>query len=212
MYPFCPHCGATLEAQHVASGAVVCGRCGKPIGAAPPVDPAEELIRRGVAARCPLCRQLVEVRTRETGRTFVPHYEPGSQHKLCAASGKPVAPAAPATGGKDLSALMTREVIRVVSCPREGEPQIEELSLAYLDKADRVRTQIEALREVLGPDFRMGAYPESLNRPHLAVWASGAACVVACKHERGGYQPTADAELAQVADDLRQHRGLFFPC
>ena len=105
---------------------------------------------------------------------------------------------------------MTRESIRVVSCRRGAEPRIEELTLAYLDKTDRVRIQIEALRDILGPAFRIRDYPPSLGRPHLAVWSSAAACVIARKHERGGYQPMSDAEIAQVVADLRQNAAAFF--
>jgi hypothetical protein len=111
---------------------------------------------------------------------------------------------------KDLSAAMTRDRIKVVSCGRDGNPSIEELTLEYLDKNDRVRLQIDALRDVLGPDFRLLPYPPALNRPHLAVWGNAARCVVGRKHDQGGYQQLADADVQLVLADLGQHRPLFF--
>src|SRR5436190_3558767 len=129
------------------------------------IDPTEELVQRGLAARCPHCGQLVEVKARRTGKAFVPHYATVSQRKMCPGSGKELAaaPAVPSKtpAGKDLSSFMTREVIRVVACRRETDPQIEELTLDYLDRSDRVRLQIEALRDLLGTDFRMKDYPAS---------------------------------------------------
>src|SRR2546423_120248 len=83
-------------------------------------------------------------------------------------------------------------------CGRAGDPKIEELTLEYLDKKDRVRLQIEALRDVLGTDFRLGPYPAALHRPHLAVWGNATHCVVAAKHDQGGFQLMADADLRQV--------------
>src|SRR5207253_1261405 len=115
-----------------------------------------------------------------------------------------------AAGGKDLSAFMTRESIRLVSCRRSAEPCIEELTLEYLDRNDRVRLQIDALRDILGPDFRLCDYPKALSRTGLAVWGNAAACVVGAAHEHGGYRALTDAELAVVANDLRQRPELFF--
>jgi hypothetical protein len=111
---------------------------------------------------------------------------------------------------KDFSALMTRDFIKVISCRRDANPKIEELTLEYLDKKDRVRLQIDALREVLGPVFQLRTYPQSLNRPHLAIWGNATVCVVAKKHDQGGYQQMTDAELQPILDDLKQHRPLFF--
>jgi hypothetical protein len=215
MFSFCPHCGNSIDQEQRAGQAVVCIHCHKPIGAvlkdAPPVvvDQAEELIRTGAAARCPLCQQLVELR----GLAFAPHFTAGVR-KLCAQSGKPLAPAAPmpppAAGGKDLSAFMTRESIRVVSCRRGAQPRIEELTLEYLDKHDRVRLQIDALRDILGPDFRLRDYPATLGRTGLAVWSNQAACVVGKLRTDGGYQSMSDAEIAVVLADLRQPGEAFF--
>lgn len=152
-------------------------------------------------------------------QAFVPHFTPSAQRKMCPNSGKPVAPdKAPAgagsankpAAGKDLSAFMNREFIRVVACAKQGDPTIEELTLEYLDKADRVRIQIEAVRDILGTGFRMMPYPASLNRPHLAVWANPARCVVAKKHDQGGYQPMSEPEIKQVVEDMRRCRQLFF--
>ncbi len=202
---------------------VVCLHCGQKIGVVPlpekaAIDQAEEPIRRGMAARCPLCHQVVELKG-QGAKAFVPHFVPAPQRKMCPNSGKllttepPPAPAAAArtpTGGKDLSAFMTRDLIRVVACEKTAGPRIEELTLEYLDKADRVRLQIEALREMLGADFRMKAYPPPLNRAHLAVWGNAAACVIAKKHPQGGCQSMSDAEVTQVLGDLGQHGRAFF--
>jgi hypothetical protein len=73
-----------------------------------------------------------------------------------------------------------------------------------------VRIQIEALREMLGPDFRLAEYPRLLQKPHLAVWRSADACVIAMKHERSGFQSIPDAEIAAVLADLRDGRHDFF--
>jgi DNA-directed RNA polymerase subunit RPC12/RpoP len=220
VFPFCPHCGHTLDQPQPAGQVVVCARCGFQIGVAslPPktevIDTTEELIQRGLAARCPQCGQLVEIKARGTARALVPHYATAPQRKLCPGSGKELtaAPAAPpkAPAGKDLSALRIREVIRVVACRRESDPQIEELTLEYLDRSDRVRLQIEALREILGSDFRMKDYPPALRRPELAVWGNATACVIAKRHPQGGYQQPSDAEIAHILEDLKQNRPLFF--
>jgi hypothetical protein len=215
MFSFCPHCGGSIDREQRAGQTIVCAHCRKPIGAvlkeAAPVvvDQAEELIRTGVAARCPLCEQMVELR----GQAFAPHFTAGVR-KLCPQSGKPSALAAPTpqppAGGKDLSAFMTRESIRVVSCKRGAPPRIEELTLEYLDKKDRVRLQIEALRDILGPAFRLRDYPAALSRTGVAVWSSQAACVVGKVRSDGGYQSLSDAEIAAVLDDLRKPGEPFF--
>jgi hypothetical protein len=215
MFSFCPHCGGSLDQEQHAGQTIVCIHCRKPIGAvlkeAAPVvvGQAEELIRTGVAARCPLCQQMVELR----GQAFAPHFTAGVR-KLCPQSGKPAALAAPTpqppAGGKDLSPFMTRESIRLVSYRRGAEPRIEELTLEYLDKKDRVRLQIEALRDILGPDFRMRDYPAALRRTGLAVWSSEVACVVGSSRADGGYHSMADAEIAAVLEDLRWTAASFF--
>jgi hypothetical protein len=223
MSVFCPGCGADLARPPVPGHPVTCASCGLAVEAAVPpqpvlVDQAEELIQRGVAARCPLCRQLVEVKTRAATPTFVPHYDGTPQRKRCPNSGKPVTAPAPAeppaagkrAPGKDLSAYSTRDVVQVISCRHEAAPQIEQLTLTYLDKADRVCLQIDALREILGPDFRMRDYPPALRQPQLAVWGNAAACIIARRHEHGGYQALTPADVARVLEDLRQSRQLFF--
>jgi hypothetical protein len=212
---FCPHCGQTGTPLQRGQ-TLVCASCGKQVGVIAPavkpvvVDQAEELIQRGVAARCPACRQLVEVR----GQAIARHLTDAAPRKLCPGSGQSLAAAAAPVvstpGGKDLRRFMTRATIRVVSCRRGAAPVIEELTLAYLDKSDRVRVQIEALRDILGAVFQLRDYPAALARPQLAVWAASNACVVGKKHERGGYQPLSEAELAQVVADLQQQPGLFF--
>jgi DNA-directed RNA polymerase subunit RPC12/RpoP len=220
VFPFCPHCGHTLDQPQPAGQAVICARCGQQVGvvALPQetvvINQAEELVQRGLAARCPHCAQLVEVKARGTGRALVPHYATAPSRRLCPGSGKELAaePAAapPAPAGKDLSGFMTRDVIRVVACRRESDPQIEELTLEYLDRSDRVRLQIEALRDLLGTDFRMKDYPAALRRPELAVWGNATACVIARRHPQGGFQQPTDAEVAHILEDLKQNRPLFF--
>jgi hypothetical protein len=223
MFEFCHHCGQTIGQEQVVGQTLVCKHCGGEIGVvkAPPrkivIDAREEWIRRGDAARCPLCQQIVELKKRGAARSYVPHRAVAGPSKMCPNSGKeikpdaaPAAPAAKPSGGKDLGAYMTRDQVKVVSCRKGAAPRIEELKLEYLDKSDRVRLQIEALRSILGPTFRMAPYPPSLNRPHLAVWSNAAACVVARKHDQGGYQRLDDVEVMQVVDDLRRQAGMFF--
>jgi hypothetical protein len=211
MFSFCPHCGGSVDQEQQPGHTIVCLHCRQPIGtvrgpdAASVVDQSEELIRQGVAARCPLCGQLVELRA----KAFARHFAVGVR-KLCAHSGKPLTAEPGRPGGKDMGALTTREVIRIVACRRGAEPSIEELTLEYLDKKDRVRLQIEALRDVLGPDFRLRDYPPALGRAGLAVWGGAAACVVGKVHAAGGYQTLSDAEIAEVVDDLRKRAELFF--
>jgi DNA-directed RNA polymerase subunit RPC12/RpoP len=228
-YNYCPHCGASIGQNQTAAQTLNCQHCGKeigivtPTGKTAPVDPIEERIRQGSAARCAQCGQAVEVKG--ASKTLVPHYAAG-QKKMCPGSGKPSAtvgspaatvPAPPPTaavsrttpGGRDLSKYYTKDIIRVVWCVKGSSARIEELTLEYLDKADRVRIQIEALRDILGPSFRMKDYPPSLGRPHLAMWGHATACVIARKHERGGYEPMPDAEIAQVVGDVQEHEALF---
>ena len=46
---------------------------------------------------------------------------------------------------------MSRDVIKVISCTKAGEPRIEVLTLEYLDKSERVSIQIEgACVEMMG--------------------------------------------------------------
>lgn len=222
MFDFCPHCSQSIQQEQVPGRMLVCEHCGKDIGFVgavqlSAVDETDELIRAGAVARCPVCQQAVAWKA--GARTLVPHYVAGGARKICPGSGKPVTPVAHAPGspgnapgspGKDLRSLMTRDVIRTVSCVKDAEPRIEVLTLEYLDKSERVRIQIEALRAMLGADFRLRDYPPSLRRPHLAVWGDAAACFVAAKHAGGGFQSLADADLAGVLADLKANRSLFF--
>jgi hypothetical protein len=223
VYEFCPHCGQTPEQEQIAGRMLVCDRCGKDIGFVGTVRRAvvaetEEMIRAGTAARCPVCRQAVELKTAAGTKVFVPHYGVSEKRKICPGSGKPVTadPEAPPVAakktpaGKDLRALMTRDDIKVIFCPRNADATIELLTLEYLDKGERVRIQVEALREMLGHNFRMREYPSSLNKSHLATWVTADVCVVATKHEHGGYRSIAAAEIAAVLTDLRQHKEIFF--
>lgn len=93
MYDFCPHCGQTIEQEQSAGRMLVCERCGQEIGlvaAAPAVivDETEELIRRGTVARCPVCKQAVEVKA--AAKTLVPHYGAAGGRKICPGSGRAV--------------------------------------------------------------------------------------------------------------------------
>ena len=211
MLSFCPHCGQTIGGTEQIEGKMLfCRECGKPIGmvATPKkvmIDETEELLRQGSIARCAVCNKVVELKS----GALVPHYAEG-QKKICPGSGKPVKPAESAkAASKDLRPAMTRDVIKVVLCERTAEPTIEELVLEYLDKADRVRLQIEALREILGPTFRMQEYPPPLGKLELAIWGSTSSFVVAKIHEHGGYQPMTDAEIVAVLDDIRNNRSMF---
>ena len=210
MYDFCPHCSQAIESEQIPGRMLVCDQCGQDIGFVGAVQRAsvsetDQRILTGLAARCPVCQQIVEVKTNKV----VPHYSP--TRKVCAGSGKLIEPIE--TGGppEKIRALMTRDLIKVVSCTRNREPRIEVLTLEYLDKSERVRIQIEALREMLGPGFRMTDYPAALHKPHLAMWGHSEACVIAARHERGGYQSIADTEVTDVLADLRRHSSLFFP-
>jgi DNA-directed RNA polymerase subunit RPC12/RpoP len=209
MVEFCPHCGE-IGGLRQEGQAMVCSRCGKQAGSIPAptaavvVNQADELIRQGAAARCPQCNALVELRGTLLARHFA------APRKLCPGSGKSPTASPPSTVGKDLNALMTRESIRVVSCRRGGSPRVEELSLAYLDKSDRVRVHIDALRDMLGLQFRMREYPRALGRAQFAVWASSDMCVVGKKHERGGLQPMTDTELSHIVTDLQLRAARFF--
>ena len=197
---------------------LVCAHCGKDIGFVgavqhSTVNETEQRILAGTAARCPVCQQAVELKSAAEKKSLVPHYSPTLPRKICPGSGKPLAVAPPASKltptGKDLSTYLTRDVIKVILYSNNGAASIEVLTLEYLDKSERVRIQIEALREMLGTGFRMRDYPPSLSKPQLGVWGSADACVVAARHPQGGYQSIADTEVASVLADL-QHKELFF--
>jgi hypothetical protein len=193
---------------------LVCGNCSNDIGFVGAVqrvigDETETRISAGTAARCHICQQPVDVKTSTTGKTLVPHYAPQSR-KICPGSGKPVAVASKAPAPPQLAGKYTRDVIKVVSCTRTGDAKIEVLTLEYLDKSERVRIQIEALRDMLGHDFQMRDYPPALNKPHLATWVGADFCVAAARHEHGGFRSIADAEIAAVLADLKEHCHAFF--
>lgn len=102
MFNFCPHCSKPIGQEQVAGKVVNCRFCGKPIGTVgavaiemgtvvtqrQAVDQNEVLIQRGVAARCPLCQQVVEVKG-SAAKSFVPHFLK-AERKMCRNSGKPV--------------------------------------------------------------------------------------------------------------------------
>lgn len=95
-YSFCQHCGGTISQEQVNEKIMICIWCGKPIGTpkAPEpkkmIDATEDLLRRGVAARCSLCRQVVELKNSGGKKSFVPHYGKGEKKKICPNSGKPI--------------------------------------------------------------------------------------------------------------------------
>ncbi len=219
MFDFCPHCGQTLDQEQHPGQRITCRHCGQRIGTvsvAAKADGPPPAKQEG--ERCPQCQQLVEARQSGTARAFVPHFAPGSR-KMCPGSGKPIAAPAAASAapkprgpaGKDLQAYMTRDQIKVIACAKNANPTIEALTLEYLDKTDRVRLQIDALRDILGDTFRMCDYPAALAKPHLALWGNAALCVVAKRHDKGGYQSLADADITAILADLQNSRGLFFP-
>jgi DNA-directed RNA polymerase subunit RPC12/RpoP len=212
MFDFCPHCGQTIEVEQVVGRMLVCGMCGKDVGFVGGVErrpqaESESRIQAGAAARCPLCDQVVEIKR----ASLVPHYRLDATKKICPGSGKPAPVAGTAsTGHAKLDAHMTRDVVKVLSCTRSGDARIEVLTLEYLDKSERVRIQIEALREMLGHDFQMRDYPAPLNRLNLVTWVGDDACVVARRHERGGFQSIADTEISMVLEELRKNCAVFF--
>jgi hypothetical protein len=219
MFSFCPHCGKSIGQEQIEGRLLVCKHCTREIGLVASgkgvmVNQADEIIRGGHAAPCPLCGQLVQVKASGTGKTFVPHYVTSPQRRICPGSGKQLVPASSPVknkpAGKDLSAFMTREVFRIVSCGSSTGPVIEELTLEYLDKSERVRTQIEGLRAILGPDFRMKDYPAGLKQPDLAVWGNCSGCVVAKKDPRGGFQQLTSGEIILVMEQIKQDKQLFF--
>ncbi|MBY0524630.1 MAG: hypothetical protein K2R98_14600 [Gemmataceae bacterium] len=93
MIDFCIHCGRNIGNAPSPNGIITCQTCGKSFKLAPAapkqmIDANEDLIRRGVAARCSLCQQVVEVKG--TGaKAFVPHFLKG-ERKMCRNSGKPI--------------------------------------------------------------------------------------------------------------------------
>jgi hypothetical protein len=217
MFDFCPHCGQSVEQDQQPGQTILCRHCRQLIGVVKTLEPvivdrSAELIGQGVAARCPECGELVEIKTVAGVRTLTRHGAKSGDRKLCPGGGKAVAESE-STGGSHrparLEAAMTRETIRAVCCRRGVEPQIEELTFEYLDKSDRVRVQIEGFRELLGPDFRMRDYPAALNRPQFAVWGNATACIIGKRHERGGCQSMMDAEIAAVVEEVRKHALLF---
>jgi hypothetical protein len=233
MLNFCPGCGGSIDQNQVGGQTVSCKHCGRLIGVATEgprevvVDQTEELIRGGTVSRCSMCRQVVQLKGSGQAKTFVPHFV--TERKMCPNSGKPAAtpadmvaaapaglpsvapfPAVKTPGGRDLSTYYAKELIRVVACAKGQDATIEELSLQYLDKADRVRTQIEALREILGASFRMRDYPPALAKPHLAMWSNAEGCVIAKKHPQGGIQATTDVELIAMVGDIRENPAWFF--
>ena len=70
--------------------------------------------------------------------------------------------------------------------------------------------QIDAVRDILGGAFKMRGYPESLKRPHLAVWSAPTRCVIARRHPQGGYEAMPDADLPALAEEIKRFRSLFF--
>jgi hypothetical protein len=219
-YEFCYHCGNSIDQNQVEGQTLVCKHCGQTLGV---VSRPQQVVveTKPMQPQCPVCAQFVDVKASGGVTSFVPHFLPG-QRKMCANSGKPAARApSPEAGtappprahitssGKDLSRHMTRDVIRVVACLGNDAPSVEELTLEYLDKSDRVRLQIDALRDILGPRFQMKAYPASLGRPDLAMWANDAGLVIARKHAQGGYQSMSDQELQAVLHELSVQRTLF---
>src|SRR5262249_14206782 len=157
--------------EQIAGRMLVCGKCGKDIGFVGGAQrhvagEAESRIAAGTAGRCSVCQQGVEVKS---NKSVAPHYRPG-ERASGPGKGEPAAPVAHAPGASPvgrplpakLAAHMTRDVLKVISCTRGGDARIEVLTLEYLDKSERVRIQIEALRDMLGHVFRMADYPTVL--------------------------------------------------
>lgn len=226
MFSFCHHCGGSISQDQVVGQRLICRWCKKEIGVVAAekevvvVDKTEALLQSGKVARCPECGRLVEVRQKGGRRSLAPHMGAGPS-RMCIFSGKP-APAMPTPAGaedgpqrpattKDLSGYVTRESITVVACGKTGDPTFEVLTLDYLDRTDRVRVQIDAVRDILGGGaFKMRDYPPALKKPQLAIWSTPARCVVARRHAKGGYEAMPDSDLAAIAEDFKKFRYLFF--
>jgi hypothetical protein len=223
MFQFCHHCGKGINQDQVPGQRIVCVWCKKEIGVVSEpkkevyIDKTDELLRTGSVAKCPECQRLVEVRQKSGRRSLAPHMGAGPS-RMCIFSGKP-APAVPTPDGepqrpatsKDLSGYMNRQEVKVVACTKFGDPSIEVLNLEYLDKTDRIRVQIDAVRDILGGVFKMVDYPGIFKRPQLALWTTATRVVVARKHAQGGYEPMPDVELREICDEVRNHRQCFFP-
>lgn len=103
MFNFCPHCGKSIGQEMIPGQLVKCRSCGKPVGTVggsvtvtggtvvtkkpQQLDATEEKIRQGLAGKCPLCQQVVDLKEVRTKMTFVPHYRKGEK-KICPQSGK----------------------------------------------------------------------------------------------------------------------------
>ncbi len=221
MYDFCHHCGRTIGQDQQEGQVLTCRYCGETIGVVKK-NPGEKKVVVQTpqnAGKCPACSQLVQLKDSPGGKSLVPHFVTGGPRKMCPGSGKllgaetPPSPAAAAPkppAGKDLSAHYTRETIRVVACSKEGNPNIEEFQLQYLDKKDRVRMQIDAVREILGKQFQMKSYPAPFSRPEFGMWGNSAQCVIAKKHPQGGFQSLNQEEIGRVINDLKNRKNLFF--
>jgi hypothetical protein len=159
----------------------------------------------------------VQVKEKSGRRSLAPHLGAGPT-RMCIFSGKP-APALPGEEGepkgpvssKDLTGYMTQESVKLVACTKFGDPTIEVLNLKYLDKTDRVRVQIDAVRDILGGVFRMIEYPTVFKKPQLAVWTTSTRVVVARRHPHGGFESMPDPELRELCNELRNFRQCFFP-
>src|SRR5262249_47587975 len=101
---------------------------------------------------------------------------------------------------KDFTARMNRETIKFVSCKKDEEPLIEELSLTYLNPARRLQLQAESIREILGSPFQMKPYPPQFQKPQLAIWGHATVCVVARKGTGGGITSMLDEEIQAVVE------------
>jgi len=105
-FNFCPNCGKTVGQAQKPGQQVVCQNCGRVVGKAAVVsaaieaapvhtvrqatgpDPNQELIKKGAAAHCRFCNQVVECRGTGEAKAFVPHYGPGPGRKICKSSGR----------------------------------------------------------------------------------------------------------------------------
>ena len=150
MFEFCPHCGQTVEQEQIVGNMLVCQKCGKDIGFVGAVQRSgvtetEQRLPAGTAAACPNCQQIVELTTTGAAKRSCRITATRARSVRAAASRLVSLQPPPQPRARTWLRFMTRDVIKLVYCPKNAVLRIEVLTLEYLDKSDRVRIQVEAL-------------------------------------------------------------------